>query len=94
MSEPVREEEGSKGRWVIREGEGQAEMTYSRLSPTKIIVDHTGVDDALRGRGLADRLAERAVADVRAAGETIVPLCPFLAAWARRHPEAADVFAR
>ena len=92
MSDPVREEDGSKGRWVIRTPEGEAEMTYSRLSPTRIIVDHTGVPDALRGQGLADRLAERAVADARAAGEGIVPLCPFLAAWARRHPEASDVF--
>ena len=50
-------ENESRGRYEARiEGcEGSGELTYSRLSPTKIIADHTGVDDSLRARALPGR---------------------------------------
>ncbi|OLF77852.1 acetyltransferase [Maricaulis sp. W15] len=87
------EESGSKGRYVAHV-EGQAdsgEMTYSRLSANRIIVDHTGVPDSLRGMGVGSALAHHIVAEARAKGFTIVPLCPFLKAQADRHPDWADV---
>ncbi|WOI57667.1 GNAT family N-acetyltransferase [Palleronia sp. LCG004] len=88
------EETGSRGRYAARiEGlEGEAEMTLSKLSETRVIVDHTGVPDTMRGRGVAAALAERAIADARAAGRRIVPLCPFLKSYAQRHRvETADI---
>ena len=84
--------EGSKGRYALRDGEAEAELTYSILSPSRIIADHTGVPDAMRGTGAGRRLVERMVADARAEGVTITPLCPFVRAQAARHPEWADVF--
>jgi hypothetical protein len=47
----TRSEDGSKGRYEARvEGrDGVGELTFSRMSPTKIIADHTAVDDSLRG---------------------------------------------
>ena len=55
-------ESGSKGRYEARvDGHvGRGEWTYSRISPSKIIADHTGVDDSLRGTGVA-RLATRII---------------------------------
>ena len=47
--------------------------------------------DAFRGKGVGVLLVARAVDDARAAGKTIIPLCPFAAAQFRRHPEWADV---
>lgn len=93
MSEVEREDHGSKRRYVIRRPEGEAELTLSVLSPSRVIADHTHVPEALRGEGLADRLLDALLADARAQGFTIVPLCPFVAAQARRHPEWADLFA-
>lgn len=95
MSEPDirRETTGNKGRYVLETGHGAAEMTWSVMSPHRVIVDHTAVPDAARGQGHADALALRAVTDARAEGVTITPLCPFLRGWAQRHPEWADVFA-
>mgnify|MGYP000657218153 CR=1 FL=1 len=87
------EESGSKGRYVAHV-DGQAdtgEMTYSRLSPTRIIVDHTGVPDSLKGMGVGSALARHVVAEARDKGFTIVPLCPFLKAQADRHPDWSDV---
>lgn len=87
------EEQGSKGRYVIRpEGsDAEAELTYSRMSDSLVIVDHTGVPDEFRGRGYGKLLAERVVADAREKGFKIVPLCPFFKAQADRHPDWADV---
>jgi predicted GNAT family acetyltransferase len=65
-----------------------AEMTLSRAGESMIIIDHTAVPEALRGRGIGEALVAR---DARQAGKKIVPLCPFAAAQFRRHPEFADV---
>ena len=86
-------ETGSKGRYVISPdgSEAEAEMTFSRMSDSLVIVDHTGVPDEFRGRGYGKALAERVVADAREKGFKIVPLCPFFKAQADRHPEWSDV---
>ncbi len=88
----LREAAGSRGRYVIRQNGAEAELTYSILSPSRIIADHTGVPDALRGSGIGRRLVERLVEDARAEGVKIVPLCPYVNAERRRHPDWADVF--
>ena len=85
----------SRGRYEasVEGRDGSGELTYSRVSPVKVIADHTGVDDSLRGTGVGVALVERLVADARRDGFTIVPLCPFVAAQFRRHPDWADVMA-
>ena len=95
MSDIEREDAGSKGRYVFRGAEGAvAEMTYSKAGSSQIIIDHTEVPDAFRGQGVGLRLVKRAVADARAEGKTIIPLCPFAAAQFRKHPDWADVLRR
>lgn len=85
------EENGSHGRYAVTVDGHPAEMTYSRTSPSLIIIDHTGVDDALRGRGVGQALALHAVEQARAGGWKIIPLCPFFKAQTLRHPEWRDV---
>ena len=89
----TRSEHESKGRYEahVKGHDGVGELTYSRLSATKIIADHTGVDDTLRGLGVGKALVERLVADARAEDFRIVPLCSFVKAQSRRHPEWSDV---
>lgn len=89
------EETGSKGRYFIRLDTGEeAEMTFSKVGDRQIIIDHTGVPDAFRGQGAGLKLVTRAVEDMRKAGKTIIPLCPFAAAQFKRHPEWSDVLKR
>ncbi len=71
-----------------------AEMTFSRASPRLIIIDHTDVPDALRGRGVGNQLVAYAVGDAREHGFKIIPLCPFAAGQFRKHPEYSDVLSR
>ncbi|MGR3468636.1 MAG: GNAT family N-acetyltransferase [Shimia sp.] len=84
---------GGKGRYAIVLPEGTAEMTFSIASPTLRIVDHTGVPDALRGQGLAQRLYDHLVARAAAEGFKIVPLCPFVNRERAKHPDHAAYFA-
>jgi predicted GNAT family acetyltransferase len=81
-----REHGTTKGRFVIRKGAEEAELTYSVTTPTLIIADHTGVPDSFA-------LVEALVAAARAEGFKVVPLCPFVNATRKKHPEWADVFA-
>lgn len=87
------EDSGSKGRYVARlpDIEAEAQMTYSRANEHLIIVDHTGVPDAMAGKGVGKALAAHVVEDARARGFGIIALCPFLKAQAERHPEWSDV---
>ncbi|NVP55592.1 GNAT family N-acetyltransferase [Mycoplana rhizolycopersici] len=84
-------EDGSHGRYAVTVDGHEAEMTYSRTSPRLVIIDHTGVPDALRGRGVGQALALHAVEQARAGGWKIMPLCPFFRAQAMRHPKWSDV---
>lgn len=86
-----REENDSKGRYWLQIDGHEAELTYSRLGGAAIIIDHTGVSDALRGRHAGHALVARAVEDARKEGRKIVPLCPFAKAQIARHAEWQDV---
>ena len=48
---------------------------------------HTEVADAYAGHGLASDLVRFAVEDVRDAGLRLVPYCPYVARWLKRHPD-------
>lgn len=89
--EIAREEGETKGRYVARLKGYEAELTYPRAGDAKIVIDHTDVPDALRGRGVGQAMVRRAVEDARADGRRIFPLCPFAKAQIARHPEWHDV---
>ncbi len=90
-----REDGAGDGRYVIRLPDGlEAEMTYRKISDEVIAIDHTGVPTEHRGQGLAEKLVKQAMEDARASGTKIVPLCSYVAAQFRRHPEWADLRAR
>jgi predicted GNAT family acetyltransferase len=69
----------------------EAVLTYRRRGSVIELV-HTGVPDALAGRGLGGRLVAAAVAFAADEGLTVVPTCPFARARLTGHPgEAATV---
>ena len=85
------EDTPSGGRYMVTVEGHEAEMTFSRASPKLIIIDHTAVPDALRGRGVGQALALHAVEEARRGGWKIFPLCPFFKAQSQRHEEWHDV---
>jgi predicted GNAT family acetyltransferase len=95
QAEITLEKRGTHGRYVMAMPDGElAELTYVERAPGHIIVDHTWVPPRHRGRGVALKLVVKAVADARAAGTRITPLCSYVAAEFRHHPEWSDVLKR
>lgn len=89
----VRREDGAtRGRYVISLAPGyEAEMTFHKAADGTITIDHTGVPPAYEGRGIAAKLVFKAIADAREQGFKIVPICSYVVAQFRRHPEWADL---
>lgn len=52
---------------------------------------HTEVDERFGGRGLATILVTQALEATRADGKRVVPVCPMVAAFVRKHPEFSDI---
>ncbi len=93
VTREIRREEGeNSGRYVIDLPDGrEAEMTYKVSADRGLVIDHTYVPPEYRSEGLAYRLVEQAVSDARASGARITPLCSYVAAQFRRHPEWSDL---
>lgn len=90
----TREESGDSGRYVVYlPGGAEAEMTYYRSGPNRISIDHTGVPPEFRNHGIAIKLVEAGIADAQKEGTKIVPLCSYVAAQFRRHPDWAPLLA-
>ncbi|GII77812.1 N-acetyltransferase [Sphaerisporangium rufum] len=64
-----------------------------RRRGTRLVFTHTEVSPEFEGRGLGGRLVGAALDAARAAGETVVPRCPFVAAYIDRHPQYAGLVA-
>lgn len=80
----TRNDAASRYEIHISEGDDAAAETLAGYAEfqqdgDKIRFTHTEVDPAFRGRGLGDVLADDALSDVAKRGDTIVPLCPFIA---------------
>jgi predicted GNAT family acetyltransferase len=75
-------------------GSDPARLTFVETGPNHIAIDYSWVPPSYRGRGVALKLIKRAVEDARAQGFRITPLCGYVAAEFRHHPEWADVLER
>ena len=53
----------------------------------KIFLTHTEVPPALEGKGIGSALIKSVLEDVDQKGLTLVPLCPFVAGYIKKHPE-------
>ncbi len=74
-----------------QDGELAGEAHY-RLIGTVADFDHTLVPPKLEGQGIAGRLVQYAMDDVRAEDAwTVRPTCPYVAHWFHKHPDYADL---
>ena len=73
------------GRYEILVGDEVAGYTEFKARDGVFIFPHTEIDPAFGGRGLGSTLVADAMADAAARGETVVPVCPFVAKYLRTH---------
>ncbi len=82
-----------RGRYeALVEGTLAGWVEYRRMG-RRLVAVHTEVLPAFGGRGISSALVRRVIADARAAGIRISPLCPLFQAHFQRHPEDRDVLA-
>jgi predicted GNAT family acetyltransferase len=80
-------------RYELWLGTTLAGLIEYRSKPGVVFLVHTEVDPAFAGQGLGERLVAGALEDLRARGLKLVPLCPFVRAYLRRHPDQVDLVA-
>lgn len=68
-----------------------AEMVYTMPNPRLMVIDHTDVDDSLRGLGIGKILQQHLVEYVRLNGIKVIPICPFAKKMFERTKEWSDV---
>jgi uncharacterized protein len=94
MENIVHERSGHRGAFVwMQDGKRLAQMTYT-VAGTRVIIDHTQMDDALRGTGAGKKLVHAAVEWARAENQRLLPLCPFARSVFDKTPEYADVLVK
>jgi predicted GNAT family acetyltransferase len=71
--------------------EGHTAFAEYHLKPGQIVLPHTVVPPAFEGMGVASALARHAFGYAREKGLKVVPTCPFMAGWVKKHPEAQDI---
>lgn len=85
-------EEGRKGKFFVQiDGQELAQMTYVWAGDDRIIIDHTEVDEKLKGKSAGKLLLAKAVAFAREKHIKILPLCPFAKSVFEKTPEYNDV---
>ena len=82
-----------KQRFIVLNDSNEeiGEMTWSNAGESIIIIDHTFVDIAYRGKGIAEELIALGVAYARENNKKIMPLCPFAKKEFDRKKEYLDV---
>ena len=76
--------------YAEKEGKLVAEITFPEEDGVAVI-DHTFVDDSLRGQGVAGQLVRAAADQIRDQGKKARAVCTYAQAWFQRHPEERDL---
>lgn len=69
---------------------GAAHLDYVRRGE-RVIMTHTEVPEEFEGKGVGSSLARTALDWAREQGLKVVPHCPFVETWVKRHPEYSDL---
>ena len=72
------------------QGKLVAEVTFP-VSEGVADIDHTFVDQSLRGQGVAGQLLEAAVRQIRAEGLRAKATCSYAVKWFEEHPDQSDL---
>ncbi|MEU8777260.1 GNAT family N-acetyltransferase [Streptomyces sp. NPDC048606] len=91
MSVALRVEREAGRLLAVEDGQTVGFIAYFVLDaePHALVAVHTVVEPGHEGRGIAGELVEGFYGIAAAEGVPVVPLCPYAARWAARHPEQA-----
>ena len=66
---------------------GQKAIIEYDINGNRYFLTHTEVPEALEGQGIGSAIVEKALMWLEAHEKKVVPLCPMVSAFMRRHPE-------
>ena len=75
----------SHHRYELADESGAITFANYRIEGDKVLITHVEAPLELRGSGSAGRLMQGILELTQAAGQTIVPICPYAVAWLRKH---------
>jgi predicted GNAT family acetyltransferase len=80
-----------KRRFEVDLGDGSFAIAQYRLPAGKIVFTHTEVPPAHEGKGIGTSLVRAALKTARERGLKVIPICPFFAAYIKKHVEEQDL---
>tara|TARA_R110002073_G_scaffold72537_1_gene177320 strand:- start:317902 stop:318219 length:318 start_codon:yes stop_codon:yes gene_type:complete len=80
------ENDETKKRFQIEVAGSVAFVDY-RVVGDQIALIHTEVDPELSGQGAASALVEKILNHIESSGKLILPYCPYVFAYIKKHPE-------
>lgn len=69
-------------------------IEYFKEGNDKIYLTHTEVPVELEGKGIAGKLVEAVLTDIEKNGMKLIPLCPFVVSYIKKHPEWKRIIAK
>ena len=78
-------------RYELRVDGALAGFINYHLHGETISLIHTEVDAGFQGGGIAGRLARYSLDDARKRHLAVLPSCPYIRSWIKRHPEDMDL---
>jgi predicted GNAT family acetyltransferase len=78
-------------RFVVQLPEGKGVLSYQKVGTRTLDLQHTRVDESLRGHGVAEALAKAAFAYIHENKLLAIATCPYVQRWLERHPDQRDV---
>jgi len=73
--------------------DGALSVLDYQLNGNVMTITHTGVPEAVGGRGIAADLTRHALDTARSRGWKVRPVCSYAAVYIKRHPEYQDLVA-
>ena len=68
-----------------------AEVTFPNVKDKIVDINHTYVDDSLRGQGVAGKLMIDAAQQLRKEGKKAILTCPYAVSWFSKNKEYDDI---
>jgi predicted GNAT family acetyltransferase len=87
------EDDPDRSRFEVSVDGTRAGFTDYHLQPGLITLLNTEIDPAFEGRGIGSRFVAGVLDEIRARDLRVLPICPFVRAFLKRHPEYADLLA-
>ena len=85
--------DNGQGEFVIEQGDVRLAEMEVAVSNGNLTVYHTEVAEELKGKGIASKLLAKMVAYARENKLKVIPLCPYVLAQFKRHPDQyADIW--